>query len=125
MKKLRVSDPAERDLDDIWFYIAKKSGSIDIANRIIDSITEHFASSKRRQPECAEMRLNAVCEVFRLETTSSTTARVGDTLSSLELFTEAGTRGELTSKILTSPAWDRRVRSFWTSLLRLRPPSSA
>jgi toxin ParE1/3/4 len=39
----RVAPSAERDLDDIWFYVAKKSGSIEIANRLIDSITDRFA----------------------------------------------------------------------------------
>jgi plasmid stabilization system protein ParE len=31
MKRIRVSAPAERDLDDIWRYIVKKSGSLDVA----------------------------------------------------------------------------------------------
>jgi len=38
----RVSQRAEADLDDIWYYIAKESGSIEIANRLIDSITNRF-----------------------------------------------------------------------------------
>jgi plasmid stabilization system protein ParE len=38
----RVSPQAERDLDDIWYYVAKESGSIEIANRLIDSITHRF-----------------------------------------------------------------------------------
>jgi toxin ParE1/3/4 len=38
----RVSQRAETDLDDIWYYIAKESGSIEIANRLIDSITNRF-----------------------------------------------------------------------------------
>ncbi len=42
MKLIRVSHPAERDLDDIWYYIAKKSGSIEIADRLVDSLTETF-----------------------------------------------------------------------------------
>ena len=42
MKRLRVSGRAERDLDDIWLYVAKKSGSIDIANGVIDSNTDVF-----------------------------------------------------------------------------------
>ena len=33
---------AERDLDDIWYDVAKKSGSIEIANRLVDSITDRF-----------------------------------------------------------------------------------
>jgi toxin ParE1/3/4 len=38
----RVSPSAEADLDDIWFYAAKESGSIEIANRLIDTITDRF-----------------------------------------------------------------------------------
>ena len=38
----RVSPRAECDLDDIWSYIAKESGSIEIANRLIDTITDRF-----------------------------------------------------------------------------------
>jgi toxin ParE1/3/4 len=38
----RVSPRAEADLDDIWFYTAKESGSIEIADRLIDSITDRF-----------------------------------------------------------------------------------
>jgi toxin ParE1/3/4 len=38
----RLAPHAERDLDDIWLYVAKESGSIDIANRLIDTITERF-----------------------------------------------------------------------------------
>jgi len=33
---------AEAELDDIWLYIARESGSIEIANRVIDTITERF-----------------------------------------------------------------------------------
>jgi|SRR5271165_4996935 len=38
----RVAPRAERDLDDIWYYVAKESGSVKIANRLIDSITDRF-----------------------------------------------------------------------------------
>jgi hypothetical protein len=33
---------AEAELDEIWFYIARASGSMEIANRLIDSITEQY-----------------------------------------------------------------------------------
>lgn len=33
---------ADADLDDIWFYVANESGSMDVANRLIDSITDQF-----------------------------------------------------------------------------------
>ena len=38
----RVAPRAEADLHDIWYYLAKESGSIEIADRVIDSITERF-----------------------------------------------------------------------------------
>jgi toxin ParE1/3/4 len=38
----RVSARAEADLDDIWYYVAKESGSIEIATRLIDTITDRF-----------------------------------------------------------------------------------
>jgi toxin ParE1/3/4 len=38
----RVAPRAESDLDDIWLYVAKESGSMETANRLIDSITGRF-----------------------------------------------------------------------------------
>lgn len=38
----RVSRTAEADLDDIWGYVATESGSLEIANRLADSITDRF-----------------------------------------------------------------------------------
>jgi plasmid stabilization system protein ParE len=38
----RIAPRAERDLDDIWLYVAKESGSIDVANRLIDAISDRF-----------------------------------------------------------------------------------
>jgi toxin ParE1/3/4 len=38
----RVAPSAEADLDDIWLYVAKESGSMDVATRLIDSIAERF-----------------------------------------------------------------------------------
>jgi plasmid stabilization system protein ParE len=39
----RVSPQAATDLDDIWYYVAKESGSIAVANHLIDSITDRFS----------------------------------------------------------------------------------
>jgi toxin ParE1/3/4 len=33
---------AESDLDEIWHYVATTSGAIEIADRLIDSITDRF-----------------------------------------------------------------------------------
>jgi toxin ParE1/3/4 len=38
----RRTPQADSDLDDIWYYVASKSGSVDIADRLIDSITDRF-----------------------------------------------------------------------------------
>lgn len=38
----RLAPEAEGDLDEIWLYTAKESGSVEIADRLIDSITERF-----------------------------------------------------------------------------------
>ena len=38
----RVAPRAAADLDEIWYYIAMESGSVDVANRLIDSITGRF-----------------------------------------------------------------------------------
>jgi len=41
----RVARPAANDLDEIWYYVAKESGSVEIADRLIDSITNRFLLS--------------------------------------------------------------------------------
>jgi toxin ParE1/3/4 len=38
----RVAPQAETDLDDIWIYVATESGSMELATRLIDSITQRF-----------------------------------------------------------------------------------
>ena len=55
MKRIRVAALAEQDLDDIWYHVAKNSGSIEIANRIVDSIAEAF-SFFARVPEAGTKR---------------------------------------------------------------------
>lgn len=42
-----VAPRAVADLDDIWIYVARESGSIDLANHFVDSITEHFYALAR------------------------------------------------------------------------------
>ena len=37
-----ISSLAEADLDDIWYYIATQSGSVEAADRLIDSLTRRF-----------------------------------------------------------------------------------
>ena len=38
----RLAPQAESDLDDIWYYIAQESQSIETADRLVDSITDRF-----------------------------------------------------------------------------------
>lgn len=38
----RLAPKAANDLDNIWIYVARESGSLEIANRLIDSITDRF-----------------------------------------------------------------------------------
>jgi toxin ParE1/3/4 len=38
----RLAPEAETELDDIWYYLAKESYSIETADRVIDSITHKF-----------------------------------------------------------------------------------
>jgi toxin ParE1/3/4 len=43
VKLLRVSAAAERDLDDIWHYIATNSGNVERANKFVDAITQRLS----------------------------------------------------------------------------------
>src|SRR4051794_30491556 len=47
MAEFRLSREAEADLDGTWLYLARESGSIEIANRVVDRITDHFWSLAR------------------------------------------------------------------------------
>jgi toxin ParE1/3/4 len=38
----RLAPQAAADLDGIWYFVAKESGSIEIADHLIDSITDRF-----------------------------------------------------------------------------------
>jgi toxin ParE1/3/4 len=38
----RVSPQAQSDLDEIWSFVAIQAGSIEIADRLIETITERF-----------------------------------------------------------------------------------
>jgi plasmid stabilization system protein ParE len=38
----RRTPQVDSDLDDIWYYVATQSGSMEIADRFIDSITDRF-----------------------------------------------------------------------------------
>jgi toxin ParE1/3/4 len=38
----QIAPRVDTDLDDIWLYVAKESSSIEIANLLIDTITDRF-----------------------------------------------------------------------------------
>jgi toxin ParE1/3/4 len=38
----RLAPEAEAELDEIWYFIATESGSVDIADRFINSTTDRF-----------------------------------------------------------------------------------
>jgi len=40
---VRTSPEAEEELDEIWYYIATESSSIDVAERMLDAINDQFA----------------------------------------------------------------------------------
>jgi len=69
----RLVQEAEADLDDIWLYIAKESGSIDVADRVVDSLTERFGLLAR-YPYIGRSRDEDLREVFPLARISSSIA---------------------------------------------------
>jgi plasmid stabilization system protein ParE len=42
MSAFRISPEAEAEIDDIWLYLARESGSIEIATRRLEGITDRF-----------------------------------------------------------------------------------
>ena len=44
----RVAPQAESDLDEIWYFLATQSSSIDVADRVVDSITARFVLLARQ-----------------------------------------------------------------------------
>jgi plasmid stabilization system protein ParE len=42
MSEIRLSPEAEAELDAIWFRIARDSGSVDIATRVVEGIMDRF-----------------------------------------------------------------------------------
>jgi plasmid stabilization system protein ParE len=42
MGEFRLSPEAEAELDGIWIGVARGSGSVDIATRVVEGITERF-----------------------------------------------------------------------------------
>ena len=76
----RVAPEAEAELDNIWDYVAKESGSTEIADRLIDSIAERFYLMACHPPSDAdEMRTCALgCVGFPWASTSSSSDSKGE-----------------------------------------------
>jgi hypothetical protein len=66
MSGFRLPPEVETELDDIWLYIAKASSSIDIANRLLDQITDRLWLLSQH-PQLAEdgTIFGQACEVPR------------------------------------------------------------
>jgi hypothetical protein len=77
----RVAPEAEAELDNIWYYVAKDSGSIEIADRLIDSISARFyLLAVIRTSDAAVTRICALaCGAFPWASTSSSTDSKGRT----------------------------------------------
>jgi plasmid stabilization system protein ParE len=52
----QLAPEARNDLTDIWDYVSKESSNPDIADRLIDSISQrfHFLSNQREMSFCLE-----------------------------------------------------------------------
>ena len=55
----RLAPDGEADLQDTWFYVARESGSVEVADRLIDSITTRFLLLAHN-PHLGRRRLRAV-----------------------------------------------------------------
>jgi toxin ParE1/3/4 len=42
VSEFRVAPDAEAELDGIWLYVARESGSVELATRVVEQITERF-----------------------------------------------------------------------------------
>lgn len=71
----RVAADAGAELDNIWYYVAKESGSIEIADRLIDSITQRFylLACHPHIGRHRDQDLRPAYGAFPLENTSSST----------------------------------------------------
>jgi plasmid stabilization system protein ParE len=72
----RRTPEADSDLDDIWYYVASKSGSLDIADRLVESITERFflRADHPNLGRARDMDMRPGLRSFPWASTSSSTA---------------------------------------------------
>ena len=83
MSEYRLSPEAEAELDVIWTRIANESGSVDIATRVVESITERFWLLARHPhwDDGVTRTCNPAFVAFPLKTMSSSTASRSTTWS--------------------------------------------
>ena len=62
--EIRLLPEAEVDLDDAWLYVSKISSSIEIANRLVDKISDRLALI-RMQPQIGRSRDHDLSLGFR------------------------------------------------------------
>ena len=92
----RRAPSADSDLDEIWYYVAKESGSMDRADRFIKSITDQFYllsgnpfMGRRRddlRPGLRSFPLGHFVIVYRLEGASVVILHVFHGSRDMELF---------------------------------------
>jgi len=78
----RRAQRVDSDLDEIWFYIARESGNVEIADQFIKSLTDHFYLISENpylgRPRDADLRIGV--RSFPWAATSSCTASKTRTL---------------------------------------------
>ena len=62
--KLSISRRAQKDLDEIWYYLALESGSAETADKVADSIHDAFGAL-RRSPRIGRSREFDLRQDFR------------------------------------------------------------
>jgi len=89
----RLAKRAEADLEDIAYYIAKESGSLETARRVIEAISDrfHLLGANPHAGRARDDDLGQAAEAFRPTDISSSTASPGGTCLSCAWHTAAGT----------------------------------
>ena len=89
----RLAPAAGFDLDDIWVYVAKESGSFEIADKIVDAITERFwlISSHPHIGRGRDEDLRSGLRSFAVGKMSSSTGSKARTFSSFGFYAVAWT----------------------------------
>lgn len=79
MAGFRVAPAAEAELDSIWLYVARESGSIEIASRVVDSITERFSLLARYPQMVADATIYVPEFALSLQANTSSFIALEDT----------------------------------------------